>query len=173
MSGARPPAADDSDPGRTIADLDDDELLAALRQVLDDSRPPQWSVDLAKASFRLRMADAELAALTEDSELAGAASVTRSGGAPRLAVFDAPSLSVEIEVTQQPRTGSFRLLGQLSPPAPARVMTRRATAGTTVTADAMGRFMLGELPSGPLSLAIEVDGQPPVVTDWITIRQPC
>ncbi len=103
MNEERPRANGHHGPAARLSDLDDEQLLAALRQLLSVSDPPpSWCVDLAKDSFFLRTADAELAALSEDSGLAGAtvtrSADTRAGTAPRYAVFDADSLSVEIEV---------------------------------------------------------------------------
>jgi hypothetical protein len=74
-----------------------------------DEPPPDWSVDLAKGSYGLRAVDAELAVLTSDSGLATAQSVTRSGAAPRLAVFDAADLSVEIEIEPGAGAGAWQL----------------------------------------------------------------
>jgi hypothetical protein len=158
-----------------LSDLDDDQLLAALRAALGAfDPPPSWCVELAKDSFALRTIDAELATLTEDSELVGMALIrsadVRSGSAPRFAVFDADSLSVEIEVSSGSRAGSWQLVGQLMPPAAADVEVRRpANDYTRVTSDDLGRFVVDQLPAGPLSLAIEVEGSHPVVTEWITV----
>ena len=64
-------------------------------------------MELAKSSYDLRAVDAELAVLTSDSGLVTAQSAVRSGTAPRLAVFDAADLSVEIEIEPgaRPRGG--------------------------------------------------------------------
>jgi hypothetical protein len=175
MNEERPQDHGHQEPGTRFSDLDDEQLLAALRELLRVSDPPpSWCVDLAKDSFALWTADAELAALVEDSELAGAA-LTRAGSGPagttpRLAVFDADSLSVEIEVSPSARAGAWQLLGQLMPPAAATVRVRRAPDDHDgAAADGLGRFMIDQLPAGPLSLAIEVEGQQPVVTEWITV----
>jgi hypothetical protein len=175
MSKERPPAGGHDEPVARLSDLDDEQLLAALREVLGTADPPpSWCLDLAKESFALRTIDAELATLSEDSALEGAA-LTRSaggqpGGAPRLAVFDADSLSVEIEVSRGSRAGSWQVVGQLTPPAAAVVGVRRPPDDhDQVTADDLGRFMIDQVPAGPLSLAIEVEGKQSVVTEWITV----
>jgi hypothetical protein len=175
MNQERPPDNGRHEPVAWLGDLDDEQLLAALREVLDTADPPPpWCAELAKASFALRTIDAELATLSEDSGLAGAP-LTRGAGvrtvsAPRLAVFDADGLSVEIEVSPAARAGWWQLVGQLMPPATAMVGVRRPPDDRTqVTADGLGRFMIDELPAGPLSLAIEVEGRQTVVTEWITI----
>jgi hypothetical protein len=165
MNQERPPG--DSDPAARLSDLDDEQLLAALRGMLAAAEPPpSSSVDLAKDSFALRIVDAELAALVDDAGLA----LTRAGDAQRLAVFDSDCLSVEIEVSPGSRPRSWHLIGQLVPPTAARIRIRRQPdEQPSVSADDLGRFMIDQLPAGPLSLAIEVDGRPPVVTDWIAV----
>jgi hypothetical protein len=171
---------DGDDPPSQLSDLDDEGLLAALREVLRAADPPpQWSVELAKASFGLRMADAELAALASDSQLAGARAVTRGASAPWLAVFDSGHLTVEIEVIPHGPVGrSWQALGQLTPAAAATITIRRqrdaapaqgSAGGAQVAADELGRFAIGQLAPGPLSLAIKVDGRRPVITDWIAL----
>ncbi len=152
-------------------DLDDDQLLEALGEVLRTSQaPPAWFVDLAKGSYALRALDAELAMLTSDSGLATARSATRSATAPRLVVFDTEDLSVEIQIEPGTRVGSWRLIGQLSPAAPARVQVRRQGAEPVwADADDLGRFAVDDLASGPVSLICVRDGMRPTVTEWIAI----
>jgi hypothetical protein len=163
MNRERPPG--DSEPVARLSDLDDEQLLAALREMLA-AQPPQSSVDLAKDSFGLRIADAELAALVDEAGLA----LTRAGDAQGLTVFDCDGLSVEIEMSPGSRPRSWHLIGQLVPPTAARIRIRRQPdEQPAVTADDLGRFMIDQLPAGPLSLVIEVDGKPPVVTDWIAV----
>jgi hypothetical protein len=154
-----------------LGELDDDQLLAALGEVLGTSQaPPNWSVELAKASFDLRTADAELAQLTSDSGLATTQSALRSAAGPRLTVFDAEDLSVEIEIEPGARTGSWRLIGQLIPPAPARIQVRQPRAEPFwVDADELGRFAVDRLRDGPLSLVCTRAGHRPAVTQWIAI----
>lgn len=166
------PAARESDkPAAALGALDDDELLAALRQMLGrDEPPPGWSAELAKASYDLRAVDAELAVLTSDSGLSSAPAAVRSAAAPRLAVFDADGLSVEIEVEPGARAGSWRLVGQLTPAAAARIQVRQQRAEPAwIDADDRGRFTADQLAAGPLSLVCLRDGRPAAVTEWIAI----
>jgi hypothetical protein len=154
-----------------LGEMDDDQLLAALDEVLRTSQPaPGWSVELAKASYGLRAVDAELAVLTSDSGLATAQSGLRSTGAPRLTVFDAPDFSVEIQIEPGARSGSWRLIGQLTPAAAARIQVRQPRAEQFwVDADDLGRFAVDELREGPLSLLCTRPGQHSAVTQWIAI----
>jgi hypothetical protein len=154
-----------------LGGLDDEQLLAALGEVLRTSQsPPAWSVELATASYDLRTADAELARLTSDSGLATAQSALRSAAAPRLTVFEAPDLSIEIEIEPGPRAGAWRLIGQLTPAAPARIQVRQPRAQPSwVDADDLGRFAVDQLTDGPLSLICTRAGLRHAVTQWITI----
>lgn len=160
-------------PGRPdrLSGLDDEQLLVALREVLRPAPPPPaWSAELAKASYDFRTADAELARLTSDSGLATAQSALRSAATPRLTVFDAPDLSVEIQIEPGPRAGSWRLIGQLTPAAPARIQVRQPRAQPFwVDADDRGRFAVDQLRDGPLSLICTRAGVRHAVTQWITI----
>jgi hypothetical protein len=154
-----------------LSGLADEELLAALRQMLgSEESAPEWSSDLAKGSYGLRAVDAELAALVSDSGLAATRSGLRSDGTPRLAVFDAADLTVEIEVEPGGRPDSWRLVGQLTPAAPARIQVRRQRGEPTwVDADELGRFAVDHLPSGPLSLLCLRPGARAAVTEWLSI----
>jgi len=160
-----------TDPATALSALDDEGLLAAVREVLGDSEPPPgWSVDLAKSSYGLRAVDAELAALTSDSGLATAGSAVRSGTAPRLAVFDTGDLSLEIEIEPSTRVGSWRLVGQLNPASPARIQIRQQRAEPVwVDADDLGRFAADHLSGGSLSLMCMRASMPAAVTEWIVI----
>jgi hypothetical protein len=177
MNTNRPAAGDGGQPEPAqgeldrLGEFDDDQLLTALGEVLRASGPPpDWSVELAKATFGLRAADAELARLTSDSDLATARSALRGAGAPRLTVFDATDLSVEIQIEAGTRAGSWQLTGQLMPPMPARIQVRQPGAEPFwIDADDLGRFAAGQLRDGPLSLICERPGLPPAVTQWIAI----
>jgi hypothetical protein len=160
-----------ADPATTLGALDDEGLLAALREVLGrDEAVPDWSAELAKSSYGLRAVDAELAALTSDSGSATAGSGMRSGTAPRLAVFEAGDLSFEIEIEPSTPAGSWRLVGQLTPASPARIQIRQQGAEPFwVEADELGRFAADHLAGGSLSLMWMREGMRAAVTEWIAI----
>jgi hypothetical protein len=168
------PAADDqqqafADAARALGELSDQELIARLAELLGDAEAPSWSAELAKASYGLRAVDAELATLSSDSGLT-AGSGMRATAAPRLAVFEAAGLSVEIEIEPAARSGLWRLVGQLTPAGPARIGIRRHDGAVSWTdADDRGRFSADQLPGGPLSLRCERPGQPAAATEWIWI----
>ena len=159
------------EPRVALGDLDDERLLAALREVIGDGQPtPSFSADLAKRSYGLQAADAELAALVSDSAVAATAATVRSGAPSRLAVFEAVGLSVEIEIEPAARAGSWRLTGQLTPAGPARIQVRRQHSETAaIDADDRGRFAAGDLQAGPLSLLCRRPGLPAAATEWILV----
>lgn len=170
MNTDQPSSTENGEPAIELGELDDEGLLAALRQLLGRSEsPPNWSVDLAKSSYDLRTVDAELAVLASDSGLATAQPVARSRLVPRLAVFDAADLSVQIEIEPGARAGRWRLIGQLIPAARARIQVRQQRAEPVwVDADDLGRFA-ADLLDGPLSLICIREGMRPTATEWIAI----
>lgn len=171
MSGDDLPVREDGQPSSRLSGLDDEGLLAAVREMLSRSEAaPDWSTELAKGSYDLRAVDAELAVLSSDSGLASGRPGTRSGAAARMAVFDTADLSVEIEIEPGERAGSWRLIGQLSPAAPARIKIRQQQAEPFwVEADRLGRFAVSRLQGGPLSLICLRSGLPAAVTEWIAV----
>lgn len=179
MEGNRPDpnGRDPQRRGPQWQELDDATLLSYLRQALRASEePPPHVVQLAKASFGLRNLDAELATLVADSLDAATGPRVRSLRAPRMLSFEAPGLTVEVELT--PTGSGWRLVGQLDPPGPARILLRGATAASAQTdpsglgavdADRLGRFALDLVEAGPVSLLCQRQGERPVVTTWLLI----
>ncbi|KWW99807.1 hypothetical protein C3Y87_07210 [Carbonactinospora thermoautotrophica] len=144
-----------------------DELLDELRELLNEIDPvPAEVVEAAKASFTWRTVDAELAELTEDSALAEAAGIRGPGG-PRLLTFEAPDLTVVVEVSAI--GDRRRMLGQLVPPYAAEVEVRHRDGTETVSADDLGRFTVEQVPAGPVSFACRSASRRTVVTSWVTV----
>jgi len=85
------------------------------------------------------------------------------GGGPRIVAFEADSLSVEIELTDD------QVVGQLVPPTAGevRLVTLAGTASET-TADSMGCFVLPRPAPGPVRFDCVVGGRS-VVTDWVRL----
>jgi hypothetical protein len=157
-----------------MSDLDpaELELLAQVREMLDETDPvPEFLLDAARATYTWRTIDAELAELTGDSLLEGAA--VRSSRAPRLLTFTAAAATLVVEVAEHPGGASLgrRLLGQILSPRPADVEVRHAEGTLSVTADEFGRFRAEAVPPGPISLACRFGdaAQPQLVTSWVTI----
>jgi hypothetical protein len=147
--------------------IDYDELLGRLKVLTAALDPvPQRVVKAAGASFSWHSIDAELAELVYDSvvdeELVGA----RGGGARQL-TFEAPDVTIELEVTPD----SGRINGQLVPPAEADVEVRHPEGTLTVRADRFGHFRADGVPSGPISLRCLTGGPAggAAHTDWVTL----
>src|SRR3954470_17810269 len=107
----------------------DAEVLAELRSVIDQvDAVPADVVAAAKASFTWRTVDAELAQLAEltfDSLVDEDAGVlVRGGEQPRLLTFGAAGVEIEVEATATASGRSFRLLGQVVPPAAGQLEVR-------------------------------------------------
>lgn len=157
-----------------MSDLEpaDRELLAQVRGMFDETDPvPELLLDAARATLSWRTIDAELAELTNDSLLEGAA--VRAARVPRLLTFTADVATLVIEVAEHVRGSGIgrRLLGQILSPRPAEVEVRHAAGTSSVIADEFGRFRAEDVPPGPISLACRFGGalQPQLVTSWVTI----
>jgi hypothetical protein len=148
------------------ASAEDIGLLSALGEMFDEIDPvPPDVVRAGYAAFTWRTVDAELAQLAEDSMLAGAGSVR--GADTRLLTFEAPSVSVVVEVTE---IGERRkLVGQLIPACSDTLRIEHPAGTTTVTVDGQGLFSAEELPAGPARVALTVPGGGAVVTSWVTV----
>lgn len=157
-----------------MSELDpaDRDLLAQVQEMFAESDPvPGYLLGAARESFTWRTIDAELAELTGDSLLEGAA--VRAVRAPRLLTFTAGATTLVVEVAEHVRGASLarRLLGQILSPRPAEVEVRHADGTLSVPADEFGRFRADAVPPGPISLACRFGGavQPQLVTSWVTI----
>ena len=148
------------------ASAEDIGLLSALGEMFDQVDPvPPEVVRAGYAAFTWRTIDAELAELAEDSMLAGAGSVR--GTDTRLLTFEAPSVSVVVEVTEM---GERRkLVGQLIPACAAALRIEHPAGATTVAVDEQGLFSAESLPAGPARVALTVPGGGAVVTSWVTV----
>jgi hypothetical protein len=148
---------------------EDDRLLTELRGLAARIDPvPEGVLDAARETLAWRTIDAELAELTYDSVLDDArVAAVRSGEESRLLTFEVPSLTVELEVVGE---GERRQLnGQIVPAGAGRVEIRHTSGVIEVEADDLGRFAAGDVPRGPLSLRLHLEGAPPVTTDWVTL----
>lgn len=145
-------------------DAADDTVLAELRRLTEFLDPvPAEAVAAARSAIAWRTMDAELAELTADTSVDSQLAGVRSATAPTILTFDAPDLTVEVEVLEDAR--GRRLLGQLVPPGPGEVEVRHGGGSSAVAADEMGRFSAQSISSGPVSLRCQM-GTRVVETDW-------
>lgn len=135
-------------------------LQAALREA---DQVPSHVVEYARAVYRWRDIDLELATLTSDStsdELIG----VRGGGAIRFSFTDASGGTVEL--TYDPEESS--LAGRIDPPGTGA--GELMTAGDTVTTDiADGSFVFTSVPRGPVSIIVRLEDGRSFKTEWLTL----
>jgi hypothetical protein len=144
------------------------ELSRAVAQI---DPVPAPLLEAAQGALAWRTIDADLAELVFDSLTDSAeAALVRGRDQARMLTFQAGGRTIDIEVTGS--AGSRGLVGQLTPPGPARVEIRQGALARRADADDLGRFTADGLRAGPGSVrcqAAGVPGGPPVVTDWVTI----
>lgn len=146
---------------------DDETLLAQIRAVAGETGAMRDAMRLAaREAFETRVREAGrlLAQLTYDSVLDNMAAVRGPGSADRrIVTFDAPTLSVEVEITGD------RLLGQVIPSSPAEIelMTLEGVVERAST-DTRGCFVLSAPQPGPVRFQCRTGGEL-VVTDWVRV----
>ena len=145
---------------------DDESLLADLAAALRDAAPLHDAVrDRGRAAYAWRTVDDELqlASLIFDSELEEAGPVRDDTGGPRILVFDADGISVELEVSPD------RIAGQILPPAAGRIVVEsqdQPDSTFSVDADDLGFFVLPGLIPGLRRLRCDTQDAR-LVTDWV------
>jgi hypothetical protein len=150
----------------------DDELLQELRELATRYDPvPPAVTEFALAAYGWRRIDAELALLLADSDTAlDEALAGARGSAPtRSLTFRGGATTIEVDVASA--GGAYRLVGQLVPASAARLLVRHDEGTLEGAADELGRFALGPVPPGRISLRCEPaqPGAPPVETEWLTL----
>jgi hypothetical protein len=149
-------------------DLDprDRAILGDVAAALDATDPvPDSVVASAKGILTWLTVDAELAALAEDTALAGAG--VRGATAERALTFECATGVVILEVTG---SGDQRqILGQTDRPADLQVRHRGTTID--VSTDEHGRFRVDGVVAGPVSLRCVFRDTPgtPIVTSWVVV----
>jgi hypothetical protein len=146
---------------------DDDALLTAVKEALDEARDmPASFVDAGVTSYAWHNIDAELAALTYDSsrDLLAGASTRAEPAELRCLTFDANNLTIELEII------AGALHGQVVPPQPGTIELRHAGgAVTTAEINDVGYFTASPLPEGTFRLYCNTNSGVSVLTDWITL----
>jgi hypothetical protein len=162
----------DNEPVPGEADPRDTSLMERLRTLTARADPvPASVVSAAKGSLAWRTIDAELAELVYDSALeAGDLVLVRSSEVPRFLTFEAPGITVEVEVSTV--SGGLLFDGHLTPPRHAVVEIQHREGTLSAETDRRGRFRIDRVMSGPMRMVCRPAEQPDawvVETDWITL----
>jgi len=156
--------------------MDDDQLLAALREALRYERnvPAEFTA-MGKGTFAWRDIDAELATLSYDSACEGAGSglagLRSESASLRYLTFTSGELTLEIEATQDALHGQLVLPAEMA--GPGQVQARTAD-GEVVTADIdqVGGFTIRPIPRGSFRLYCHTANGANVETNWLMLRDP-
>lgn len=140
----------------------DEELLTELNKAMKEATevPPTFTV-AGKAAFAWRNIDAELAVLSQESEVTG----TRADRAElRSLTFVASELTIELEITAE------ALVGQIVPAQPGHIEAEgpKGRSGQ-VEVDEIGWFTIHPTPTGPVRLHLRTASGTSVRTEWTTI----
>ena len=147
---------------------DDASDLTARLQSTNDDDPPAGLLAAARAAFSWRTLDTDLCRPSYDSLLDEALSPVRGGQDARLLRFELGSLALDLEVT--PDGTNRTLVGQATPAAATELTIRHGgEVETVVTSDALGRFVLDGVRSGPLSIRCSATDGATLATDWVLI----
>ncbi len=148
-------------------DESDDTLLRELSQAVRNPEPaPPRMLQAAKAAFSWRSVDDELELMTlvcDSTTHDGALLRSPLTTNPRTLVFDADTLSLEIEV------GTDDIMGQLIPPQPAHatITTAAGTFAQTDT-DETGCFQIPRPTEGPVRIRCTT-ATTSLTTDWMPL----
>lgn len=145
----------------------DDILVAELREALAvRAAVPREFIAIARSAYAWHHIDAELAQLIYDSEddTELSASLRSESATIRALTFASALFSIEVEVTDD------ALYGQLVPPQPG-TMEIQTLAGehTDGEIDEVGCFTVEPKPGGKFRLRFHTNGQPDVLTGWLTL----
>jgi len=147
-------------------DPSDDDLMAELKQVLDEAQSvPTDLADAARASYTWRTVDEELETLllSYDSAVAATTHVRAAGTTSRMLVFESEDLTIEVEVNDDV------LMGQVVPTAAGRVILEDPNGTLQETeADDGGFFLLRRPTTNPVRFTW-VTGDSRVATEWVPL----
>ncbi len=148
---------------------DEQRVLDDLARLIRERDPvPAELLEAARQSFTWRTVDAELAEVVADSEQPQGAALIRSTTASvRLLAFATGDLRLDLEVLAE---GSLRrLVGELDPGGPARVVVEHAGGALTEDTDDFGRFLISRVPGGLMRLQCQPRSGRPLLTPWIKV----
>ncbi len=146
---------------------EEEELLAALRQVFDSRQePPPEVVEAGKKIFAWHGLGKERAQLTYDSAWApdGEPATQNEAAGTRVMTFSSARMTIQLGFTPD------AVLGQVAPPH-ATAITMQLGNGREkgLAADETGRFAIRPAPAMRFRLLCQTDGDPDVLTAWINV----
>jgi hypothetical protein len=152
-----------------------DRLEQDFRTLADKVDPvPGWVKDGARMAFGLRTLDAELLRLERDTAVDADTVGVRGTPSVRELSFATGDMTLDAEVVH---TGPYvrRLVGQLVPPVAAAIEVLTVCEGRpgptlAAQADELGRFLVDDIPAGPMRVLIgPLGGGPRVMTQWTVL----
>lgn len=145
------------------------DLLGARLDEEDDATQVLARIDAAgQAVLDGRDPEAAVASLDYDSVLDDDwRARLRSGRTQRVLAFATPSFAVDVEVEVVVERRA--MTGQIAPPVEAAIVATHREGRTACSCDEHGRFLVDDLPAGPVRLSIRRSGERPVETAWVAI----
>ena len=147
----------------------DDDLLADLRRVAGIADPvPAHVRAAARAAFETRDLDARLAELVADSAESSGFEAVRQVAEERLLSF--ATSDAQVEVTVRAEGAGWTMMGQVFGVGPGAATLETGTPGSIpLEVDDLGRFLVADVPGGPVRLRLRLAGGDTVVTSWVTL----
>jgi hypothetical protein len=158
------------------AGWDDRRLLAELRRVVSDvDGPPSGVLNAARAAIIARDLDGELAVLVADSRATGdpMAYEPVRGDADTaqgrwLLSFEGAGVQVDMEIEDE--NGRARVVGQFSGTSDDHCLLESGGGDRRrVEVDELGRFMVADVPHGPIRLRCRSSDGTAVTTAWVAV----
>ena len=158
------------------AGWDDRRLLAELRRVVSDvDGPPSGVLNAARAAIIARDLDGELAVLVADSRATGEPMAYEPvrGDADTaqgrwLLSFEGGGVQVDMEIEDE--NGRARVVGQFSGTSDDHCLLESGGGDRRrVEVDELGRFMVADVPHGPIRLRCRSSDGTAVTTAWVAV----
>jgi hypothetical protein len=147
----------------------DDDLLGDLRRVAGLADPvPAHVHAAARAAFETRNLDARLAELVADSAASGSFEAVRQVAEERLLSF--ATSDAQVEVTVRAEGAGWTMMGQVFGAGPGSAALETGTPGSIpLELDDLGRFLVADVPGGPVRLRLRLPAGGTVLTSWVTL----
>jgi hypothetical protein len=157
----------------------DDELIATLRRLAAEVDPvPDHVRAAARAAIATRDLDGQLAVLVADSTVdepeSGSSMAfepvrsTAGGQGSWMLSFEGGGIQVDLEVNE--RGGRVDVIGIFTGVSPLGcVLEYAAGERRELDVDTLGRFVINDVPRGPVRVRCQAASGDPVTTAWVTL----